>query len=218
MGKVYITFDNYYNVDQYNEFLSAAKNNNIEYEEFLRIRAPFNRYLYIEESNVPKFLNYDLAAANDIKWLVSIVKPVRNNEAYLLRRREGQDVSYFNYILPIPLKDAHTKKYIMFFKGQDISVLNQYSSQIHGVKIYKLGRADLKGFNIYFCYSKYIQGVVPKTKVLLEFDGDVPQTPGDLEYLLNVKVLVKEKLMNKTLELDYHLDGKYVPIKKRTFL
>ena len=39
----FITFDDYYNVDNYLSFLAAAKNNGVKYEEFLRVRPPHKR-------------------------------------------------------------------------------------------------------------------------------------------------------------------------------
>ena len=40
-------------------------------------------------------VNYDFATTSDKKWLVSTVKAVQPNEEYLLRRRQGKDISYF---------------------------------------------------------------------------------------------------------------------------
>lgn len=223
MGKkIYISFDAYYDIDMYNSFKTAARNNKVEFEEFLKVRPPFNRFLYIDDSELPGFLNYDVASASDIKFLVSTVKAVQPNEEYLLRRREGRDISYWNYILPKPLVGFQNKPYIMIFKAWDMSELNQWSKELGKTKIYKWGKAEIKSFKIYFCFNPYIKGLIPSTRILMEFgegtSNPMPSAPGDLEYLLNYKVLVKEKLMNKTFELEYHQDGKKFPLKRTTFI
>jgi len=226
---MYIGFDNYYDVKEYNSFKNAAKNNNIEFEEYIRIRAPFNRFLKISDKrDLPSFVNFDYASVSDIKWLVSSIKAVRPNEEYLLRRREGKDVSYWNYILPKPLQNAHKKEYIMVFKAMDFTEMIQYSRALGNTKIYKWGKSEKKGYDIYYCFNPYIKGLIPLSKVLMEFgpgadsglkkDTVMPKTPGDLEYYLNTFVLVKEKLENKTFEALYFQNGKIYPLKKDTFI
>jgi len=224
-SKVYVAFDDYYDVNAYNRFLSAAKNNNVEYDEFLSIKSPFNRSLLISKDDLPNFLNYDILTKSDENWLISLVKATRPNEAYKLYRRPGQDVSYWDYILPIPLQKMHEKDYIMVFKGWDISDLNMISKGVKDSKIYKWGTAKKKGYGIYVCFNPYIKGMVNSSRVLLEYnkegtakDGKVPNKPGYIEYDLNHKVLVIEKLMDKRLDLEYHLNGKIKPLKKASFI
>lgn len=225
-GQKFITFDPYYGVEEYRSFLFAAKNNGIEYEEFIRLKAPFNRYIMIDPKEMPKFVNYDVATSADKNWLISVVKPVQPNEAYYLRRREGQDISYFNYILPEPLKKMHEEDYVCVFKAWDMTELNDWTRKLgKGTKVYKWGHADLKGFNIYVCFNPYIKGIIPNSRILLEYDNNginskkkVPRKPGYIEYELNHFVLVQEKLINKTWNLEYHENGQKVPLKKTTFM
>jgi len=229
MSKIYITFDNYYDVTAYNSFLTASKNNNIEFEEYIKIRAPFDRFIRLNsKADLPSFVNYDFATSSDIQWLVSTVKPVQPDEEYMLRRREGKDISYWNYIIPEPLREAHNEDYIMVFKAWDMTELNNWSKKLGKTKIYKWGKAKIKGYKIYICFNPYIKGLIPEDRVLMEFGDDassglkhstnVPNTKGDLEYYLNKFVLVKEKLENKTYKLEYHSDGKKVPLKRNTFI
>ena len=147
---IFITFDSYYGVNEYNSFKTAAKNNGIEYEEYLRIRPPFNRYLKLNnKADLPSFVNYDFATSSDKKWLVSTVKAVRPNEEYLLRRRDGKDIRYFDFILPKNLEEAHKQDYIMVFKAMSFTELSIISKKLGNIKIYKWGQAKIKKYNIY---------------------------------------------------------------------
>jgi len=231
MNNMYITFDPYYNVDEYNSFKVAARNNGIEYEEYMRIRPPIKRYLKIKDKrDLPSFVNYDFATTSDIKWLVSTVKAVQPNEEYLLRRREGKDIQYWDYILPYKLRDAHKEDYIMVFKSMDFTEMAQISKKMGDTKIYKWGKAKIKKYNIYYCFNPYIKGFVEQRNMLMEYgkeaatsqalhhDTVVPKIKGDLEYNLNHFVLVKEKLEDKTYESEFWQDGKIHPLKRSTFI
>jgi hypothetical protein len=229
--EVYICFDAYYGVQEYNSFKVAAKNNGIEFEEYLRIKPPYNRFLKIsDKSDLPSFVNYDFATVSDIKWLVSTVKPVRNNEAYLLLRREGEDISYWKYILPRHMTNAHHKDYMMIFRTRSLTEIREISRKAGEIKIYKLGHSKTKGYDMWYCYNPYIKGVVPGRDVLMEMGKEakdspaifrslnVPNQPGEIEYNLNKFVLVKEKLENKHYESEIWRNGKVEPLKKESFI
>lgn len=229
MSAIYITFDDYYEVDEYNSFLTAAKNNDVFYQEFIKIRPPYKRFIRLQSTKyLPAFVNYEFATSSDVKYLVSTVKPVQPNEEYILRRRPGKDVSYWDYIMPKPLENMHNEDYIMVFKAWDMTELNEISKKLGKTKIYKWGEADIKGYKIYVCFNPYIKGFIPETRVLMEFgeiadsglkhEKKVPKTKGEIEYMLNYFVLVKEKLENKTVLLEYHTNGKKVPLKRTTFI
>jgi len=227
---IYITFDPYYDVSAYNSFKTAAKNNGIEFEEFLRIRPPYRRYIKLKDKrDLPSFVNYDFATGNDTRWLVSCIKPVQPDEAYRLRRRDGQDISYFNYIMQEPMKNAHKEEYMMVFRGFGFSQIQDVSARLGAdIKIYKWGKAKKKGYDIYYCFNPYIKGVVEFKDVLMEYgkeansglkkDQTVPKIQGDIEYNLNHYVLIGEKLENKTLKAEFWQNGRIHPLKKSSFI
>jgi hypothetical protein len=223
MGKkVYITFDDYYKVDEYNSFITAAKNNSVKFDEFIRIRPPYSRFLYIDEKDLPVFVNFDYASVSDEQFLVSAVKPIYPNEAYLLKRREGEDISYYKYITPKPMKNAHKEDHFIAFKGYSDAYIANISKKLGKAKIYKWGHADKKGYDIYFSFNPYLRGIIDKTIILMDYGKgtpkNVPKNPGDIEYELNYKVLVSEKLMNKSYLLEYWSEGKKHPLKRESFL
>lgn len=215
---LYITLDPYYSVQEYNTFLTAARNNGVVYEEFIYLKPPHNRYLYIQEKDLPKFINYDIASSSQKSWLISVVKPRYPNEAYILQRRGGQDVSYWNYILPKDIVNINSNEYLCIFKAQDHSELKELSEKLGNSIIYRWGKAENKGYNIFICTNKYIKGFISSSKILLEYDGNIPKNKGYIEYDLNYKVLVREKLMNKTYELEYYQNGKRFPLKSYSFI
>ena len=226
---IFITFDPYYDTKTYNSFLTASKNNGIEFEEYLRVRQPYNRYLKLKsKSDLPSFVNYDFATSGDKRFLVSLVKPVYNNEALYLKRKPGQEALYYSYILPRHLEEAHKADYIMVFKAKSFSELSDYSKKLGNAKIYKWGTAKVRGYNIYYCYNPRIKGFIPRDKVLMEFgkeadsgikyDKSIPKTKGELEYYLNHFVLIKEKLEDKTYESEIWKNGIIKPLKKETFI
>jgi len=229
MKSLYITFDRYYNVDTYNSFKVAAKNNGIEFEEYIKIRPPYIRFLKIKtKKDLPSFVNYDFATSSEIKWLVSVIKPVQPNEEYLLKRREGKDISYWNYITPKPMEDLTEQDYVMVFRSTDFTEMSQISEKLGDTKIYKWGKA--KGYSIYYTYNPYIRGLLSERNILMEYgkaanpsrairySPKVPKVKGDIEYDLNHFILISEKLENKTLEAEYWESGKIFPLKRSTFI
>jgi len=221
MEYIYIGFDEYYDIEQYNEFLVAAKNNKVKFEEFLSIKPPHQRFLWIDKDNLPNFLNYDEATESEKRWLISTVKPVLPNEAYKLYRRPGEDIKYLKYITPKPLENLKNEDYIMVFKAFDYQKIQKISKKLGKSKIFKWGRAEKKGYNIYFCFNPYIKNYVESSEILLEYgleNKPMPDDSGELEYRLNYKILVREKLLNKTYNLPYHSNGKYNPLNRTTFL
>jgi hypothetical protein len=227
--EMYITFDPYYNTEAYNSFLTAAKNNGIEYEEYIRIRQPYYRFLKIKDkSDLPSFVNYDFANSSDKQFLVSTIKPQYPNEALFLKPKPGQEALYYEYITPKPLRNLNKKKYIMVFKARSFSELSSYSKKLGDSKIYYWGKSETKGYKIYYTFNPYMKGIISPERVLMEFgtdaslgikhDKSMPRIKGELEYMLNYYVLVKEKLENKTLEAEYWENGNIHPLKRTTFL
>lgn len=227
MGKnKYITFDNYYDIDMYKRILSSGRNNHTKFEEFICLKPPFSRYLYVDTDDLPKFLDYDIATANYKKYLVSVVKPVRYEELYILERKKGKDKEVDNYINPYPFKDLHTKDYVCVFKSFDDSEVTNFSKILdNDIKIYKWGRSKLYKYNIYVCTNRYIKGIIPSNRILLEYDNkginskkSVPRNPGEIELDLNYRILVNEKLTDKQLHLVHFKNGTIYPLSIDSFI
>ena len=98
------------------------------------------------------------------------------------------------------------------------STVNAYN--VEGSQLLAINTSMVYG--IYVCFNPYIKGLISGDRILLEYGKDakrkIPKNPAIMEYDLNHYILVQEKLMNKTLELEYHQNGKKVPLKKESFI
>jgi len=232
MQGIYITFDEYYDTNMFNSFLQAAKNNNIEYRTFVSIKPPYKWHIKLEDKkDLPKFINFDYSTKSEIRWLVSTIRPVDPKEAFLLKRRPGEDNTFIKFIAPLPFRAFKKKKYFVAFKNWDFAEMRAISTKLGKVKIYKWGKGKIKRYNIWYCFNPMIKQFIPSNdRFLLEFgkealnspaqwsDLTMPENYGMLEYYLNTNVLIKEKLEDKYLEAPYWYNGKYFPLKKESFL
>lgn len=210
---MYITFDNYYTIEEYIEFIQAAKNNNVVFKEFISIRQPYLWYVQVETP--PQFVNYDVADKDIEKWLVSKLDARYPNEEYLLQRRVGSNKQIEKYISPDPLKQARTEPYFLIFKSGGIPQLMELSKEIPEAKLWDLG--DYRGYKYVLTFNKYFKGHIPLDKILLEKTNPKDfSNPGEIEQYINYKILIKEKMINKTIELPFVKNGKYYPLKRNS--
>lgn len=221
----FISFDNYYSVDKYNQIIAAAIQNGIKFRQFLSIQPPYNWFLMIKPEDLPKFLIYDEADTNEYKWLVSIIRPTRPNEAYYLERRHGQEIAYWQYVTPAPFKKLSKYNYMLVFITYDNYILRDVSKELGKSKIWQLPKkAELKGYYINVCFNPYIKSYISKKNILFEYDNNnktkqnVPKTWAEVEYNINHFKLVQEKIIDKTWDLPYYENGVYFPLKKTKFL
>jgi len=222
----YITFDKYYNIKMYNNFKKNAKLNKIKFSEYINIRPPFIRFLKIDDDDLPKFLEYDIATSNEKRFLLSVIKPTSPSEFKELTRREGEDSQYKTFISPRALLNIEKEKYILVFKSNDFTEVQIISKNLGEKKIFKLGESEKHRYNIYFTYSKRAIGFINLNNILLEFGKDAKfglknskKMPNSavLEYYLNYHVLIQDKLENKYLESEYWQNGEITPLKSETF-
>ena len=215
MSKIFITFDPFYETDQYNEFLTAAKNNHIEYDEFISVRAPYYWYVEIELDDAPRFVNYDLLTSTQEKFIVNKMKARMPNEAYLLLRRKTdnpRDIERF--ISPKPLIQSRKESNVIVFKSMNKNNLLEISRKLGNTKIWKLGELKKKKYKIYMTFNPYVLSFISRDDVLIEKKNkNEYKGVGELEYELNHKVLVVEKIDEKTMELEYYREGKFYPLK-----
>lgn len=220
MADIYISFDDYYEVQQYNEFLTAANNNGVEYFEYISSKPPFNWYIKIDEKDLPTFVNFEEASSSTKKWLTNIMKPRRTNEVpKLLRRQTDNPKDFERFISPKELIEAKSAPYVMFFKSMNREQVMTFSKDLGDVPIYRLGeKTRRKGF-IWFCANPYLQGIIPSNQVLLEKTSkNQYNKPGELEQVLNYTVLVTEKIEGKGIEMPYFQAGKWHPLRSSKFI
>lgn len=216
---VYITFDPYYEADEYNDFLTAASNNGIDYKEFISVKSPYMWYIQLDMDDAPRFINYDLLSSSAEKFIVNKMLPRDPSEAYkLLRRNTDNQKDIERFVSPKPLVDAKKEEYVCFFKAFNKNELLNLSRELGHTKIWKLAKTKHKG-TIYMTFNPYIKGLIPSDNIFFEktSKGQFNKL-GQLEYELNHKHLVTEKLDGKGMELEFYQNGKYNPLRAIDFL
>jgi len=219
---LYITFDNYYKIKEYNKFKIGANNNKIKYEEYISIKPPFNRYLKLDKKDLPSFLNYDIIKKSEERWLLSNIKPRYVNESFYLLRREGQDNNFIKYVTPTELLSIEDNDNIIVFSGRDRAELRAISTNNES-KIYELGINTDKMYKVYITTDIELLDKINPSNILMTFGTNASKGLYSqhkcpeyylLEYYLNLYICRKNKLENKTLELSYWRNANYYPIKK----
>ena len=201
----YITFDPYYSKSKFNSFLMSAFNNSVELKVMCSIRPPYYFYLQVNDSDVPRFLNYEELKTSDLKYLNNILIPRYPNEEFILRRKDNDGkMSFERFISNDVLLQAKTEKFVMFFKFQG-NKLKDYSRNLPNTKFYLLGTKA--GYKIGVCFNPLARVVVDPTEIIfIEETGDY-RNPGELESRFNYSWKPNLKLENKTFESSYYLNG-----------
>lgn len=210
---MFITFDPYYSVKEYSEFLNNSKKLGLKIEEYISLRPPHNWYLKVNKDQLPIFLKYDIASDSTQKFLVEKVKPLYSNEEYILTRRPTDAKSEFEkFTSPRIFQKIKSASYCCLFRYKNKDELVKITKEIP-TKIYDLG--TYKTWNLALCFNKYIRNYVYSSWILLEKKNESDfSKPGEFEYTLNYKVLVDVKFNNKTIEYPYWKEGTYYPLKR----
>lgn len=202
---MYYTIDPYYDVDFYNQTLEALKNNNIEYSQFLSMKAPY--YWYLKLNEAPFAINYDEISKSQIRFLVSAVKPVTENERYLLIRRTS-DAGAKNidkFVNSEPYKDVTNFSCFFSLKSREeaISLSKDYPG-----KIWYFGKYYNNKYMLFFASDQLVVGFLDSAQIL----ASGPESPGFLESHINWKVFVGNDNIVKFSQTPYFQSGKYYPV------
>lgn len=211
----YITFDNYYTVTDYNNFLSNLDYNKVIYKEYVSIKAPYNFYIELDEKYLPVFLKYKEAPKGIEKYLLEKVQGFYPNEQFLLKRKVSDSPTQIEkFVSPMIFQDINNNQYACVFRYKNKEELIRITREL-GIQVWILGKQ--REWNLAFSYNKFIKNYVPLDWILVEKTktSDFIE-PGSFEYELNYKKLVKTKLTNKFLHYPYYDSGKYFPLKKTT--
>lgn len=208
-----LTIDPYYNIEQYNEGLSALKNNSVEYKEFISTKTPFNWFLELPQ--LPIMTNFDEVNKTEAKFLIAKVLPARANEEYLLQRRNSDDgykaLEKFTLNEPLRLgKDGYACFFNIRNKEQLIDL-----SRLFPDKIWYFGKYRNK-FKVAYCTNAMIKNFIPKEDILVEKSGG-DRGIYDLEVELNFKIFRLQDRLLKYTETPYFMNGKYYPVKIEQF-
>jgi len=133
-----ISIDNYYDVNFYNQCLTALKNNGIKYKEYLSTTGSFNWYIDIPQK--PIMVNYDVCPKSEERYLVSKVNSLIDFTRYkYYRRLDSQGVFAEKYIINDYFEDIKDKE-AWVFKVNSKNDLERLSSLDENARIWYLGK------------------------------------------------------------------------------
>lgn len=214
----YITFDEYYGVNEYNSFINAAKNNKINYTEWINIRNPYNWYLEINDNDLPKFLDYDIATPQDERWMVKTILPRFPDEEYrLLRRSTDAPAVIEKFLVNDVFQEVKEKGHISFFRYRNNDELFKISSNIElkDSKIYKVDNVK-SNWKVAICTNPFVESFIMKEYLLYsESNKNITKNPVELEAYLNYYIIKSDKMKNKYFQTSYVMNGKYYPFKQK---
>lgn len=210
---MFITIDPYYDISFYNEAKEALKNNNVEFEQYINIKPPYDWYFKLDTK--PLMVNYDQATDSESRWMVNTVLPLRANEEYLLLRRENDNgpKALLKFVENEPLKAARTSDYAVFFTIRNREEAEKLSKEYPG-KIWYMGKYYNNKFRVCLATHRTIRGFLNDDQILLERNKELSE-PGRFESELNWKVFRMNDMLVKFSETPYFEDGKFKPVKIR---
>lgn len=203
----FYTVDPYYNIQFYNECKEALKNNKVEFEEFINIKAPYNWYFKMDRS--PIMVNYDESTDAENRWMINIVKPLRPNEEYLLIRRDNDNgpKALLKFVENEPLRQARLSDYAVFFTVKNKEEVEKLTSDYPG-KVWYFGKYYNNKYRVCLATHRTVRGFLDENQILLEKTQDLSD-PGRFEAELNFKVFRGNDVLLKFTETPYFEDGKY---------
>jgi len=204
---MFITIDPYYDNQFYNECKEALKNNGIEYEVFINLKPPYDWYFKLEEK--PVMVNYDEANADQIRFMVGTVKPLRPNEEYLLLRRNNDNGSkaLLKFVENEALRTARTADYSCFFTVKNKEELERITKEYPG-KVWYFGKYYKNRYRVCLGTHAAIKTFLDPAQILLENNKEYTE-PGRFEAELNWKVFRGNDQLVKFTETAFFEKGIY---------
>lgn len=203
---MYITIDPYYNTQFYHECCSALKNNGVSYKLFISVRPPYNWYIKVEDSNSPKFINFDVLGKSEQKYLVSCTQPLNVQDTVPLYRRNMGNWKDIYFMCDAYTDCLDKDCYVFKLDNRDQAV--EISKTM---KIYFLGK--YKKFKLFMCNNKHIQNLVPLEHILYHSENTTVKDLQDMEIKINYNVLLHsgiETKLQKYIRMPYFEDGQFV--------
>jgi len=200
------TIDPYINgYMEYNNALTALKNNGIEYNEWILLKSPY--YFYIEsEGKKPILFNYSDASTQQWRNIVSKTKPLVPSDEYILYRRADKINNLLkDFIGNDAFNEAAKSKYTIVFNYKNKENLYRWSKFS---KIYVIGRYYNNKYKLAIGFSKQLKNMIPPSDILLEIGS---HKIGELEQKINTQVLHNKDKIMKWSRTPYFNKGQFFP-------
>lgn len=204
----YYTFDDYYDIQFYNETKEALKNNGVNFREFISVNPPF--HFYIECDKEPVFLNYDVANRPQERYLVNIVRPLKPSDEYIYERRESftNKKAVNHYAVNDALRAGEKSGEGIFFTANKEEILR--ISKEFPRKIYYFGKHYNNKYKLFFADSLIIKNYIDSDQILVESKTFKHIT--DLEIKLNYDIFKLSDRLLKLSETPFVKDGRFYPV------
>ena len=203
---MFITIDDFYNVDFYNECKEALKNNKVEFNEYINSKPPYN--FYFEVDRPPTFINYEEAPNALERFLINVIEPIKPNDAYKFLRRESiknrQAVKHYGYSEPFEAMEKSGEGIMFTARKEEILRISKEFPR----KIWFMGKYFNRKYVIFFTDSLLIKNYIDPDQILVEGDN-----PIKLEVKLNRNIFQGKDKLKKYSETPYLLDGRFVQVQ-----
>ena len=205
---MFITIDDYYNTEFYNECIEALKNNRVDFNQFISSKAPYK--FYFEIQNPPTFINYDNVSESYARYLVNITKALTPNEDYKYLRRDSfsNTKALEQYCINDALSAGQKSNEGVFFTGTRDEVLR--ISRDYPRKIWYMGRYFNRRYMVFFADKLIVKNFLDEKNVLIDGSGFKYIT--ELETELNYKVFHLKDRLVKLSQTPYIQKGQFYPI------
>ena len=211
---IYITFDEFYGVDNYNSFINSAKNNGIEFTEWINIRPPYNWYIGLESMNdLPKFVDFEIATDQQERYMIKKIDSLMPKDDYLLLRRETDNKKKFDkFVMNDYLSECYDKKSLVLFRYKNKEELRSMSKlpEMKDTKIYDLGR--IRNWNLAITSNQFVKGLIISDYDLYSTTKSSDFKVGEIEAYINYYIIRTEKIADKKYRTEYWMNGKVHPV------
>lgn len=203
---MFITFDQYYDINFYHQIINSMKNNGYNYPVYISIKTPYNWYIDIGDDTPPVFLNYDKLDGANSRFLVNRIIPMRpTDEVELYRRNDTGNKNISKYVNNTPLKEAYKSNYACFIDIPSKDFAIELSKE-YPFKIWYMGKYFHKKYKVGLCTNSAIKMVLPEKYILLEKTSN---ELGQFEAMLNYKVFLLQDRLIKYSLTPYFENGQY---------
>ena len=203
---MFLTIDDYYDTNFYNECIEALKNNKVEFNEFISTAAPYNFYFEVQDDDSPKFINYDEVPRSYNRFLVNKIIALNPKDDYIYQRRTTyvNKAALDHYAVNDALETAEQSGEGIFFTATKEEILK--ISKEYPRKMFYMGRYFNRKYKVYFTDNLIVKNYLTKNQILVESNSFNHVT--DLETELNLKIFHLKDRLVKLSETPYVLKGK----------
>lgn len=210
-----ITIDPYYSIQTYNTSKEALKNNNISFNEFMCLKAPYHWYL--ELPTKPMMMNFDELSKGVERYVVSIVKPLTPLDQWTYFRRNNDKNKLLTKFIYNDWCNELLNENFIVFDCKDSNTLIKLSKAVDD-KIYFIGKYINKRYNICIVkYSDAIRLLIPSETIL--YQRDKRQKLENFESEFNYTIFRYRDRIVKFASTPYFQNGNFkvprVPLEPR---